>query len=213
MKNKVIAYVDGFNLFYCCLKGTPYKWLDLYKLAESMLQPEDELVAIKYFTAKIKSHKNEPERSMRQNVYLEALATNPKINIKLGYFSVHKTKMPLADEWDNGQIKMIDVIKTEEKGTDVNLAVQMVADAKDNLFDKALLFSNDSDMSYAVQIAAKDCHKTIGLFIDRNAVSFKTLKENVTFIKRLTPSIFASNQLPEEIVTSTGRVIHKPSEW
>lgn len=68
-------------------------------------------------------------------------------------------------------------------------------------------------MSYAVQIAAKDCHKTIGLFIDRNAVSFKTLKENVTFIKRLTPSIFASNQLPEEIVTSTGRVIHKPNEW
>ena len=35
----------------------------------------------------------------------------------------------------------------------------MVADAKDNLFDKALLFSNDSDMAYAVQIAAQDCHK------------------------------------------------------
>ena len=121
--------------------------------------------------------------------------------------------MPLADEWEKGKIKTVDVIKTEEKGTDVNLAVQMVADAKDNLFDKALLFSNDSNMAYAVQIAAQDCHKKIGLFINRNAVSFKTLKENVTFIKRLTPTILAQNQLPDEITTDTGRTIHKPQEW
>lgn len=92
---------------------------------------------------------------MRQGIYLEALATNPKIQIKYGYFSMHKTKMPLANEWEKGKIKTVEVIKTEEKGTDVNLAVQMVADAKDNLFDKALLFSNDSDMAYAVQIACK----------------------------------------------------------
>lgn len=213
MKNRVIAYIDGFNLFYCSLKGTPYKWLDLYKLAQSMLQPNDELVAVKYFTAKIKSNKNEPERSLRQDIYLEALATNPKIQIKYGYFSMHKTKMPLANEWENGKIKTVEVIKTEEKGTDVNLAVQMVADAKDNLFDKALLFSNDSDMAYAVQIASQDCHKKIGLFINRNAVSFKTLKDSVTFIKRLTPTIFADNQLPEEIIVDSGRIIHKPKEW
>jgi hypothetical protein len=23
------VYIDGFNLFYRCLKGTPYKWLDV----------------------------------------------------------------------------------------------------------------------------------------------------------------------------------------
>lgn len=213
MKKRVIAYIDGFNLFYCCLKGTKYKWLDIYKLAQSMLQPDDELIAVKYFTAKIKSNKAEPERSLRQDIYLEALNTNPNIHIKLGYFSIHKTKMPLAEEWEQGKIKTVEVIKTEEKGTDVNLAVQMVADAKDNLFDKALLFSNDSDMSYAVQIASKDCQKTIGLFINRGAVSFKTLKESVTFIKRMTPTIFANNQLPEEIITATGRTIHKPKKW
>lgn len=213
MTNKVIAYIDGFNLFYCSLKGTPYKWLDLYSLAQSMLQPDDELIAVKYFTAKIKSNKNEPERSLRQDIYLEALSSNPKIQIKYGYFSIHKTKMPLADEWEKGNIKTVEVIKTEEKGTDVNLAVQMVADAKDNLFDKALLFSNDSDMSYAVQIAAQDCQKQIGLFINRKDKSFKTLKENVAFIKRLTPTIFANNQLPEEIITTSGRIIYKPKEW
>ena len=213
MVNKVIAYIDGFNLFYCSLKGTPYKWLDLYNLAQSMLQPNDELVAVKYFTAKIKSNKAEPDRSLRQDIYLQALSANSKIHIKYGYFSIHKTRIPLADEWEKGNIKTVEVIKTEEKGSDVNLAVQMVADAKDNLFDKALLFSNDSDMSYAIQIAAQDCQKKIGLFINRKDKSFKTLKENVAFIKRLTPVIFANNQLPEEIITPSGRIIHKPKEW
>jgi hypothetical protein len=31
------VYVDGFNLFYRCLKGTPHKWLDPAKLASLLL--------------------------------------------------------------------------------------------------------------------------------------------------------------------------------
>lgn len=213
MKRRVIAYIDGFNLYYCSLKKTPNKWLDLVKMCESMLQPDDELVAVKYFTAQIKTHKCDPNKVLRQKIYLEALSQNPKIEITYGQFSIHKTKMPLADEWDKGIIKTIEVIKTEEKGTDVNLAVQMVADAKDNLFDYAMLFSNDSDMSYAVQIAAKDCGKFVGLFIDKKAISFPKLKENVGYIRRLTPSVFAENQLPDEIITAKGRIIRKPKEW
>ena len=57
MKRRVIAYIDGFNLYYCSLKKTRNKWLDLVKMCESMLQPDDELVAVKYFTAQIKTHK------------------------------------------------------------------------------------------------------------------------------------------------------------
>jgi hypothetical protein len=29
------VYIDGFNLYYGCLKGTPYKWLDLDALCRS----------------------------------------------------------------------------------------------------------------------------------------------------------------------------------
>ena len=213
MKRRVIAYIDGFNLYYCSLKGTCYKWLDLVKLTESLLLPDDELVAVKYFTAPIKSNFGNPDKALRQRIYLEALSQNPKLNITYGQFSVHKVKMPLAEEWENGRIKTAEVIKTEEKGTDVNLAVQLVADAKDNLFDYAMLFSNDSDMSYAVQIAAKDCGKFVGLFIDKKAISFPKLKENVGYIRRLTPSIFSKNQLPDEVQTKEGRVIHKPVSW
>lgn len=33
------VWVDGFNLYYGCLKGTPYKWLDLGALCQALLPP------------------------------------------------------------------------------------------------------------------------------------------------------------------------------
>ena len=52
-QRRVIAYIDGFNLFYSSLKGTENKWLDLEKLVSAMLKPNDVLVGIRYFTAKV----------------------------------------------------------------------------------------------------------------------------------------------------------------
>ena len=36
---RTFVYVDGFNLYYGALKGTPFKWLDLVALFEKVLQP------------------------------------------------------------------------------------------------------------------------------------------------------------------------------
>jgi hypothetical protein len=36
----VSPYIDGFNLYYDALNWTPYKWLDLGKLAQALL-PSD----------------------------------------------------------------------------------------------------------------------------------------------------------------------------
>ena len=35
------VYVDGFNLYYSCLKDTPYKWLDLLTLS-ACIPPESD---------------------------------------------------------------------------------------------------------------------------------------------------------------------------
>lgn len=212
-KQRVIAYVDGFNLFYSSLKGTNYKWLDLVSLCKSMLKPEQELVSVKYFSALVGSFKGDSSRTDRQRFYLEALQTNPIIEIRLGYFSTHRVKMPTADEFYDGRISLVDVIKTEEKGTDVNLAVQMAVDAVRDNFDYAMLFSNDSDMAYAVQIVSQECKKKVGLYIARKAVSFKVLRENVSYIRSITPAILAAHQFPNDIKTPTGRVIKKPKDW
>ena len=212
-KQRVIAYIDGFNLFYSCLKGTKNKWLDLWSLCESLLLPDQELIEIHYFSALVGSFNGDNNRSNRQRIYLEALQLNPNIKVKLGYFSVHKIKAPLAEDWNLGKITSVEVIKTEEKGSDVNLAVQMAVDALRDRFDYAMLFSNDSDMAYSVQIAAKECNKKVGLYIDTKAKSFKVLRENVCYVRKLTQSYLAKHQFPHEIKTETGRIIKKPLEW
>lgn len=212
-KKRVIAYVDGFNLFYSCLKGTDCKWLDLVKLCESYLRPDQELICVKYFTALVNSTVGDASRTNRQKLYLSALSANPKIQIEEGYFSVHLTKMPSAKDWQKGKIVPLDVMKTEEKGTDVNLAVHMVADAFQDKFDIAMLFSNDSDMATAVKITTSVCNKSVGLYIDRKAVSFKVLRDNSTYISRITPNRLKACQLTDCISTADGQTIKKPQDW
>ena len=179
-------------------------------MCESLLLPNQELIAVKYFTAKV----NDSKRARRQNIYIEALENCRKIEIKLGYFSVHKIKMPSANsDFKQGRIDMVDVIKTEEKGTDVNLAVQMAVDAVRDNFDYAMLFSNDSDMAYSVQIAAKECQKKVGLYISSNATSHWVLKENTCYVRRMTGSFLAKHRFPDKIVTNTGRTFAIPKDW
>jgi len=213
-KQRVIAYIDGLNLFYSCLKGTPYKWLDLEKFCKSYLKPNQELVAIKYFSALVSSFKGDLSRTLRQDIYIQALRSNPQIEVQLGYFSIRRTKMPEAkDFFENEKITPVEVAKTEEKGTDVNLAVQLVADAFHDRFDYAMLISNDSDMAHAIHIATKDCKKRVGLYINRKATSFKVLHESVNYIGRITPKILDASQLPNTINLPNGKIIKKPSDW
>ena len=53
---KAIVYIDGYNLYFGLLKDTCWKWLDLWKFAECLLDGRYELVEVVYFTAPIKTH-------------------------------------------------------------------------------------------------------------------------------------------------------------
>lgn len=101
---KVIAYIDGFNLYYSSLKGTPNKWLDLYSLCSSLLKPDQELIEVKYFSALVKDRFNK-NKIVHQSIYLDALKTNPKVKIKLGFFSEHKIQLPEASSFTTGILK------------------------------------------------------------------------------------------------------------
>jgi len=53
------------------------------------------------------------------------------------------------------------VSKREEKGSDVNLEAFLVRDAALNLFDAALVITDDSDLRQAVKIAVEDFEKEV----------------------------------------------------
>lgn len=70
---RTTVYIDGFNLYYGALKGSPWKWLDLVLLFETILKRRHDVGRIKYFTARVSDTPNDPSKAMRQDIYLQAL--------------------------------------------------------------------------------------------------------------------------------------------
>jgi hypothetical protein len=72
---RVIAYIDGFNLYFG-MKSKGWKrfyWLDLPELVRQLLKTDQQLVDAKYFTSRISASLSDPDKSKRQNIYLDAL--------------------------------------------------------------------------------------------------------------------------------------------
>ncbi|MDE0133772.1 MAG: NYN domain-containing protein [Acidimicrobiaceae bacterium] len=97
-----IVYIDGFNLYYGTVKETPYKWLDLEALCRRLL-PRDNIVKIRYFTARVSARPNDPQQADRQDAYLRALATLPLLEIHYGRFKTRPVRLPLARPGATGQ--------------------------------------------------------------------------------------------------------------
>ena len=69
---RVIVYVDGFNLYFGMMEaGLSYcRWLNVKTLAQNLLQKHQQLIEVKYFTARVT---NNPDKQKRQSTYLDAL--------------------------------------------------------------------------------------------------------------------------------------------
>jgi hypothetical protein len=73
--DRVVAYIDGFNLYFGLKAehGRKCLWLDLQGLVEGRLLPNQELREVQYFTARVRG---DPEGERRQGAYLDALASH-----------------------------------------------------------------------------------------------------------------------------------------
>lgn len=200
---RVITYIDGFNLYYALLekKWYRYKWLDLEQLSQNLLMPNQTLVTAKYFTARIT---NNPPKEQRQAIYLQALDTCPNLQTGYGHYLVKKTKCPHC-----GQI----IAKHEEKMTDVNIAVAMLEDALTNAFDTALLISADSDLVPPIQtIKRLFPTKKIVIAFPPGRQSF-ALKEAADAYFTIGRRNIARSQFPDTVKTMNGFVLTKPTQW
>ena len=90
------VYVDGFNLYYGALKGTPFKWLNPVALASRLLPTDCTVDSLNYFTARV-SGKSNPQAPARQQIYLRALNTLPELKVHFGSFLAKKTWRPLIN--------------------------------------------------------------------------------------------------------------------
>lgn len=205
---RTYIYIDGFNLYYGALKNTPYRWLNLKSLFEKLLDKKHKIESIKYFTA-IVSGKSDTHKPIRQQTYIRALKKHiPEISVHLGLFKSHIIKAPLAFPTETKKFEKI--VKTEEKGSDVNLSVHLLNDAWLKKYDCAVIVSNDSDLSEAIRLVKVDHGKTIGLILPENCFSSKKLLNYADFIRRIRKGPLADSQLPSNI---PGTNLQEPNKW
>ena len=203
-------YIDGFNLYFGCLKGTPHKWLNPAALCDNLLV-RNRVEAVRYFTAAVSARPNDPDQPNRQQTYFRALRTVPRISIHLGHFLTHVVTMPDASAWNAGRYVGRQVVKTEEKGSDVNLATFLLMDAFDDLFDCAVIVSNDSDLKEPIAQVRSRFGKTIGILNPQRRVS-GALAPLAHFIKSIRPGAIAAAQFPATMRDGTG-TFSKPARW
>jgi len=224
-KLSVNVYVDGFNVYYCAVKGTPYKWLNLLQLC-SRLFPTKTVARFKYFSARVKALRHDPGAPQRQDVYWRALRTLPNLEIVEGHFVAWPKLLPqfpfayLPNQlWPQN----VQVHKAEEKGSDVNLAAYLVYDNCLANADESIVFSNDSDLSHAIEIVASKLKRPV-MVVNPNrtsrvrqdpkacslSVDFKKVATN--WMASINDIHLANSQFPITLTDAKGS-FSKPPTW
>ena len=166
-----------------------------------MLFRSQHLVTTRYFTTRVRGHQ---ERAHRQGIFIDALLARGGIEIDYGHFlskpiSCHKC----GNRWQ----------KNEEKKTDVNIAVRLLDDAYDDLFDVAIIVSGDSDLVPAIEsVRARFPHKRLLVALPPRRIS-KELQRVADAAFRIPKAKIRSARLPDPVTTGDGTVLRAPRGW
>lgn len=230
MKTRI--YIDGYNLYYGCLKNTPYKWLDLVKLFQDHVLPSStqngstlHQCGVKFFTADIVERAaTSPDSRKDQQTYHRALTafhTEEAFKIIKGYYSVTKARafeisQDTPDRNPN-ECGFVDVWKLEEKQTDVNIAVEALHDVHtDEELEQVVFVTNDTDLVPALDKIKSTSRVKIGLVVP---TTDKARRPNTELSKladwtrqSITLDELKASQLPRTIPGGRKPII-KPDGW
>jgi uncharacterized LabA/DUF88 family protein len=200
---RVIAYVDGYNLYY----GLRHKhwrrfyWLNIQKMVSSLLKPYQHLTETKYFTTIVEVP---DDKKKRQLAFLEALGTLSDFKIFYGHF--------LSDRVECSRCGHIHVAH-HEKMTDVNIAVEMLTDAFTDRFDVALLITADSDLVGALRAIRR-------LFSNKYVmVAFPPARYSTELARaagrplHISRGILVKSVFPDNVEKPGGFVVSRPTKW
>jgi hypothetical protein len=208
--DRVRVYVDGFNFYYAVKHGSEdgefpigLGWCDFRKLAERhMVGPNAVVDQIKYFTAPVTSGlATSAGEERRQSTWLDAVRTIPGLEVIRGFHQQHDWK------------------PREEKQTDINIAVELLVDAMNGAFTRAILITADVDQVPAVRAARERLpgrQVEVDLWLPPGARAERWKREAQKLgvaCREITLEMLATSRLPDRIVTKAGTVVTCLEEW
>lgn len=203
------VYVDGFNLYYRRLKGNCCNWLNIPALCDTLL-PRNDIQAVKYYTASVSARPHDPDKPIRQQVFLRALRTDPRVSITYGLFSTHPARM-LIHGCNPHDPQFIVVSRTNEKGSDVNLASHLLHDAHRRLLQVAVVVSADSDLAEPIRIVREELQIPVIILSTCKHLP-KELQRAATYHKAIRLNAVRAHLYPYEMHDARGS-FSCPERW
>ena len=206
MQQRVAVYIDGLNLYYGMksMGWRRYYWLDVQRLSENLLRPYQRLQFVRYFTATLLPEYTPAARVARQDAYLQALSSLPKVDIQYGFHIPKSITCPRCG---------VASPTYEEKMTDVNIAVALLEDANNNRYDAAIVISADSDLTRPIEVVRqKFANKRVRVAFPPKRHSLH-LSEVATAAFTLGRKRIAQSQLPNPVTKPDGYPVPKPDNW
>ena len=194
-RERVIVYVDGFNLYYGLKsKGwRRYYWIDMRRLAEKPSVGSGSVLHRPHLPT---PWQYEP---IETTCNIEALETRADLHIHYGHYLAKERHCPeCRAEWTTH----------EEKMTDVNIAVELLGDAQDDAFDTAIIISGDSDLTPPVRA-------TLDRYPEKRVIiAFPPARHSISVGRCCATAAFTMGRkklkdspLPDDVVQSAVRVV------
>jgi len=206
--SRILFLIDGFNVYHSLNnieKFHKYKWLDYSKLVRCFIKSRDQIVGVRFFTAY--AYWN-PRKVKRHKTLVEALRYQG-VTVIVGKFYPKNKTIKI-----NRQLSLTHYYH-EEKHTDVNIAINLLEAAIDNIFDIVFIISADSDLIPAIKaVKNRFSTKDIRIVFPMRNYS-KDLEEICGPVARIKEHHLRTCQLPDTLVVDsiTGRSVSRPLEW
>ncbi len=202
INERVIVYIDGFNLYFGMREAglDNCRWLDVKKMINKLLQSNQTLVKIKYFTSRVS---NNPDKQKRQATYIDALES---IGVEIFYGNYQDGSQECnrcGHIWRTAKEKM----------TDVNIATSMLVDGFKDEYDMAMLVSGDSDLVPPIKAVHANFNKK------RVLVAFPPKRHNSSIVLVAKGSLtigrktLVDSQFDEVVKSKTGYNLKVPTSW
>lgn len=212
MAIRVTFLVDGFNLYHSLLDaqkqtGQHYKWLNIRSLCESYLPSFGKDAALKdvYYFSAYANHLTgrDPDKVARHQKYVKALE-GVGVKPEMGQFKPKDVHCHHCNK---------DMVRHEEKETDVAIAVRLVELLVLDQCDVAVVVTGDTDIIPGIKTAKRlATTKRVGVIAPYRRANAE-LKQIADAFFKLKPQSHARHLFPNEVILPDGQKLTKPPSW
>lgn len=205
MATRLALYVDGFNFYHAVndLNRPHLKWVDLSRLAQQLARGHETIVAVRYFSAFATWL---PGPYARHRQFVQALRVCGVDTVMAHFKERTMHCRSCGTTW----------VSREEKETDVHLALRLLADAEDDIFERGMLLTADSDLVPAVKmLKSRHPEKNITIAAPPGRYSQgRHLKQVSDSYFSISPGKMERSLLPEKVFDSNGVLVaHRPRQY